>query len=177
MHDENDSRTAGDASSSDSRRRLCRAIDDARTALLSLQRQDGHWCGELQGDSILCSEYLLMKFILRQERAPMYDGRDGWPVLQKIANCLRSQQRKDGTWGQYPGAKLDLSATVKAYFATPTTCAAPAKPCSPRVAPSAATPSATSTSRVSARFHGGPAPPFRPKSCICRIGSTSICKT
>ena len=44
-----------------------RAID----ALLSLQKSDGHWCGELQGDSILESEYILMKFILGQEREPM----------------------------------------------------------------------------------------------------------
>jgi len=117
LHDQNGSLAPGDAASNESRRRLWRAIDDARTALLSLQRQDGHWCGELQGDSILCSEYLLMKFILRQERGPMHDGRDGWPILQMIANGLRKQQREDGTWGQYPGAKMDLSATVKAYFA------------------------------------------------------------
>ena len=35
-------------------------------ALRSLQRSDGHWCGELEGDSILQSEYLLMKWILGQ---------------------------------------------------------------------------------------------------------------
>jgi squalene-hopene/tetraprenyl-beta-curcumene cyclase len=93
------------------------AVERATIALASLQREDGHWCGELQGDSILCSEYLLMKFILGQERAPMSDGRDGWPVLRKIANGLRRQQCEDGTWGQYPGAKIDVSATVKAYLA------------------------------------------------------------
>jgi squalene-hopene/tetraprenyl-beta-curcumene cyclase len=90
-----------------------RAID----ALISLQKPDGHWCGELQGDSILESEYVLMKFILGQERSPMADGRDGWRTLQRIANYLRSLQRPDGGWGQYPGSDVDLSATVKAYFA------------------------------------------------------------
>ncbi len=35
-------------------------------ALRGLQRSDGHWCGLLQGDSILESEYLLMKYILGQ---------------------------------------------------------------------------------------------------------------
>ncbi|MGA0418893.1 MAG: hypothetical protein ACO3P9_02585, partial [Phycisphaerales bacterium] len=39
----------------------------ALEALRSLQRGDGHWCAELEGDSILQSEYLLMKWILRQE--------------------------------------------------------------------------------------------------------------
>ncbi len=87
-------------------------------ALLAKQRTtpwgrrtgDGaHWCGELEGDSILSSEYLLMKFILEQEQ-------DDWPLLMRIANQLRLSQREDGSWGQYPGAPMDLSATVKAYF-------------------------------------------------------------
>jgi squalene-hopene/tetraprenyl-beta-curcumene cyclase len=86
-------------------------------ALVALQKPDGHWCGELQGDSILESEYILMKFILGQERQPMADGRDGWRTLQRIANYLRSVQRDDGGWGQYPGSDIDISATVKGYFA------------------------------------------------------------
>jgi squalene-hopene/tetraprenyl-beta-curcumene cyclase len=91
-------------------------VDGAKTALaraldhlFSLQEPAGFWCGELEGDSILQSEYILLKFIVEQEN----DSR-----LPKIANYLRSQQRaSDGAWVQYPGAKPDLSATVKAYFA------------------------------------------------------------
>ena len=86
-------------------------------ALLSVQHDDGHFCGELQGDSILQSEYLLMKFILCQEDEPMADGRPACEVLPKIAEYLRRLQRDDGSWGQYPGAGADLSATVKGYFA------------------------------------------------------------
>ena len=86
-------------------------------ALLTLQNDDGHWCAELEGDSILQSEYLLMKWILEQEHQPMADGRDGWAVLERIAAQIRAQQRSDGGWGQYPGSGVDLSATVKAYFA------------------------------------------------------------
>ncbi len=92
---------------------LQRAIE----ALKGLQNEDGHWCAELEGDSILESEYLLMKFILGQEREAMADGRDGWETLTKIANCLRNQQREDGGWGQFPGSDIDISATVKGYFA------------------------------------------------------------
>ncbi len=95
---------------------LARTAAGALTALKSLQRADGHWCAELEGDSILQSEYLLMKWILGQERAPMADGRDGPATLAKIVTYLRSQQRPDGGWGQYPGSGVDLSATVKAYF-------------------------------------------------------------
>jgi squalene-hopene/tetraprenyl-beta-curcumene cyclase len=99
------------------RDRLIDTRNRALEALKSLQHDDGHFCAELQGDSILESEYILMKFILSQEREPMADGRDGWETLEKIARHLRRQQREDGGWGQYPGSDVDISATVKAYFA------------------------------------------------------------
>ncbi len=84
---------------------LARAAD----CLISMQDPSGFWCAELEGDSILQSEYILLKFIVEQEDDPR---------LPKIANFLRSQQRAaDGAWIQYPGGKPDLSATVKAYFA------------------------------------------------------------
>jgi len=93
------------------------ALKRAVEALRRVQRQDGHFCGELQGDSILESEYILMKFILGRERQPLADGRDGWEALQRIARYMKTLQRSDGGWGQYPGSDVDLSATVKAYFA------------------------------------------------------------
>jgi squalene-hopene/tetraprenyl-beta-curcumene cyclase len=76
--------------------------------LLSQQFQDGYWCAELQGDSILESEYILLKWIVEQENDPR---------LPLIGNYLRSLQQPDGAWVQYPGAKPDLAATVKGYFA------------------------------------------------------------
>ena len=92
-----------------------RAVKAAQQALGSLQKRDGHWCAELEGDSILQSEYLLMKWILGQEQQPLVDGRPG-TTLRKIVEQLRSQQRPDGGWGQYPGSGIDISATVKGYF-------------------------------------------------------------
>ena len=90
---------------------LSRALD----GLAGLQHEDGHWCGELEGDSILQSEYVLMKWILEQETASFADGR-GPDVLERIVATLRAQQRADGGWGQFPGSGIDLSATVKGYF-------------------------------------------------------------
>lgn len=95
------------------------AVKSAADALFTKQRtvpiagrgEPGHhWCAELEGDSILSSEYLLMKFILGQER-------DEPTRLARIANHLRLSQRADGSWGQYPGSPPDPSACVKAYFA------------------------------------------------------------
>jgi len=103
-------------SSADVRDEIRAAADRALAALRSRQNADGHWCGELEGDSILQSEYLLMKWIVGQEEQPLADGRPA-AALRKIVAQLRSQQRPDGGWGQYPGSNIDLSATVKAYFA------------------------------------------------------------
>src|SRR5436190_18799042 len=87
---------------------LNQAIDRARECLLSKQAPEGYWCAELQGDSILESEYILTRFILDQ---------DDDPRLVLIANYLRSLQQADGGWSMYPGGAADLSGTVKAYFA------------------------------------------------------------
>ena len=97
------------------RERLVESLGAAILALNQKQRVDGHWCAELQGDSILASEYVLMKFILAQENQPFHDGSDR-ETLTRIVRWLRRMQREDGTWGQYPGSAMDLSATVKGYF-------------------------------------------------------------
>ncbi len=76
--------------------------------LLDQQNPDGYWCAELEGDSILESEYILLKWIISQENDPR---------LPRIANYLRHLQQPNGAWVQYPGAKPDISATVKGYFA------------------------------------------------------------
>jgi squalene-hopene/tetraprenyl-beta-curcumene cyclase len=84
------------------------SLSRARQALLNLQKPEGYWVGELQGDSILESEFILLKFILGQEDDP---------DLPLIANYLRSLQIEEGGWAMYPGGASDLCGTVKAYFA------------------------------------------------------------
>ena len=92
-----------------------RALAAAVEALFAKQHADGHWCAELEGDSILNTEYLLMKVILGQERAPEASA-DDLRRFPKMVEYVRMLQRADGTWGQYPGAGPDISACVKAYF-------------------------------------------------------------
>lgn len=75
--------------------------------LLSLQKPDGHWVGELEGDTILESEYaLFLKFMgwLDDER------------LDQLAVYIERKQAPHGGWAIYPGGPLDVSASVKAYL-------------------------------------------------------------
>jgi squalene-hopene/tetraprenyl-beta-curcumene cyclase len=72
----------------------------ARRYLLSVQREDGHWCAELEGDTILESEYMLTMHFL---------GRAGEPRIRKAAEYLRRQQLPDGGWATYPGGPPEVS--------------------------------------------------------------------
>lgn len=84
------------------------AIDRARQGLLRRQQPDGHWVGELQGDTILESESILLMAFLGRER-------EEW--VAKAANYLLTQQLPEGGWNNYPDGPAELSVSVKAYFA------------------------------------------------------------
>jgi squalene-hopene/tetraprenyl-beta-curcumene cyclase len=88
--------------------RLGVAIRAARRALLERQKDDGHWVGELQGDTILESEWILLMAFLGRER----DER-----VRLAANYILKHQQADGGWSNYPGGPSDLSVSVKAYLA------------------------------------------------------------
>jgi len=97
--------TAGSRSLSE---RLLQGIDRACKYLLALQKPDGHWVGELQGDTILESEYILLLAFL---------GEESTPIARKAANYILEQQQPDGSWSNYPDGPFDMSVSVKAYFA------------------------------------------------------------
>lgn len=88
--------------------RIRLAAARAEAHLLDLQRPDGHWCAELEGDSILESEYILLMAFL---------GREGEDDCQRAARSMEDQALPAGGWAIYPGGPPDVSATVKAYFA------------------------------------------------------------
>jgi squalene-hopene/tetraprenyl-beta-curcumene cyclase len=87
---------------------LTEAVERAGDCLLSKQAADGHWVGELQGDTILESEYILLMAFLGRER----DER-----VIKAARYILKQQLPDGGWSNYPDGPADVSVSVKAYFA------------------------------------------------------------
>ena len=85
-----------------------RAIQQTRKWLVSRQDADGSWCAELEGDTILESETILLLVFLGHED-------DGW--AQRLAAYLLEKQLPAGGWALYPGGPTEISASVKAYFA------------------------------------------------------------
>ncbi len=84
------------------------AVERTRGHLLGLQHDDGYWVGELEGDTILESEYILLL---------AYLGRENSDVARKAAAYLLKRQLPEGGWAAYPGGPLEISGSVKAYFA------------------------------------------------------------
>jgi len=87
--------------------RAAAAIDAARRWLFSQQHQDGYWCGELEADTTLESDYILMHTVL---------GTGNQDRFQKAANYILRHQNEDGGWPIYGGGPSNISASVKAYF-------------------------------------------------------------
>ncbi len=83
-------------------------LELTRRWLMEQQQADGHWVAELEGDTILESEYILLMAFLGRERSEL---------CQRLARYLIEQRRPDGGWSIYPGGPFELSATVKSYFA------------------------------------------------------------
>lgn len=96
--------TSGSAESA----RLGTGIGRTRDWLLEQQHPDGYWVGELEGDTILESEYILLLTWL---------GRGDSEDVRRAAKYIEQQQLPTGGWAIYPGGPLEISASVKAYWA------------------------------------------------------------
>jgi len=85
------------------------AVTRATDALVGLQRGDGHWVFELEADATIPAEYVLFVHYLAEP--------PNLELERKIGVYLRRIQGEHGGWPLYHGGVLDVSATVKAYFA------------------------------------------------------------
>lgn len=93
------------------------AIARAQAGLLRLQRDDGHWRGELLADSTLCSDFVAY---MHWDALGGKGGtaKDVDATLQsKCVAHIRRRQLPDGGWNIYEGGPAEINATVKAYFA------------------------------------------------------------
>src|ERR1700747_3000136 len=87
--------------------RVGAAISAARKFLFSQQHDEGYWCGELEADTTLESDYILLHTLL---------GTGNPERFQKAANWILQHQNEDGGWSIYQGGPSNISASVKAYF-------------------------------------------------------------
>ena len=89
------------------------AVRRARDALLRRQRPDGHWVFELEADATIPAEYVMLRHFF---------GRRDAAREAAIGRYLRRLQVQEeatagGGWPLFHGGGLDISCSVKAYFA------------------------------------------------------------
>src|SRR5438128_12248722 len=87
--------------------RVAAAIGGARNYLFSQQHEEGYWCGELEADTTLESDYIMLHTLL---------GTGDGERFQKAARYILQHQNEDGGWGIYAAGPSNVSASVKAYF-------------------------------------------------------------
>ncbi|SAK59971.1 squalene-hopene cyclase [Caballeronia pedi] len=85
------------------------AVNQATDALLAAQHPDGYWLYELEADATIPAEYVLLVHYLGETADDQLEA--------KIGRYLRRIQREDGGWPLFTDGAMDVSATVKAYFA------------------------------------------------------------
>jgi squalene-hopene/tetraprenyl-beta-curcumene cyclase len=83
-------------------------LQRAETALRGLQQPSGHWVFELEADCTIPAEYILMMHYMDEVDADLQ---------ARMARYLREHQQQDGGWPLYHAGAMDLSCTVKAYYA------------------------------------------------------------
>ncbi len=89
---------------------VSQAILAAREFMFSIQREQGHWCAELESNSTITSEYVLMCQMLGLKDALASRG-------QKIIQYLLKEQLHNGSWSIAHGCDGDISSTAEAYLA------------------------------------------------------------
>ena len=85
------------------------AVARARTGLLELQHPDGHWCFEFEADCTIPAEYIMMMHYM--------DEIDTGLEAKIAAYLRRNQNESDGGWPLYYGAEMEISCSIKSYFA------------------------------------------------------------
>ena len=81
------------------------------TALLERQHLAGYWRFDLEADTTIPAEYMLLQHLM---------GTVDRDREQRLADYICSRQLPDGSWPLYEGGAGNISATVKAYFALKT---------------------------------------------------------
>jgi squalene-hopene/tetraprenyl-beta-curcumene cyclase len=90
------------------RNSLDAAIQRSQNFLLSEQKPEGYWIGELMVDSTLVSDTVAYHH---------WNGKVDCEWQRKAVNHIFSMQLEDGGWNIYFGGPAEVNATIKAYLA------------------------------------------------------------
>ena len=89
--------------------RLNESISKARDRFLNIQDEKGYWVFDLEADTTIPSEYILLQRFL---------GRQVPEDLKiRFGRYLRNRQLQNGGWPLYYEGEGNISASIKAYFA------------------------------------------------------------
>ncbi|HEX5221221.1 MAG TPA: prenyltransferase/squalene oxidase repeat-containing protein, partial [Verrucomicrobiae bacterium] len=84
------------------------ALSRSQNYLLSIQKPEGYWVGELMVDSTLVSDTIAYHH---------WNGKVDVEWQRKAVNHILSMQLPDGGWNIYYGGPAEVNATIKAYLA------------------------------------------------------------
>jgi len=84
------------------------AIGRSQNYLLSEQKAEGYWIGELMVDATIVSDLVAYRH---------WHGKVDLAWQRKAVNHILSMQLPDGGWNIYPGGPAEVNATIKAYLA------------------------------------------------------------
>ncbi len=84
------------------------AIERSQRYLLSQQKPEGYWVGELMVDATLVADRVAYHH---------WDGKVDPQWQRKAVNHMLSMQLPDGGWNIYYGGPAEVNATIKCYLA------------------------------------------------------------
>jgi len=90
--------------------KLFSAIEAAQKYFLSMQNAAGFWVFDLEADTTITAEYILLQRFLSRTLDP--------DLMERLCCSIRRRQLSDGGWPLFSeDGAADISASVKAYFA------------------------------------------------------------
>src|SRR5579862_4682259 len=87
--------------------KVATTITRSQNYLLSLQKPEGYWVGELMVDSTLVADTIAYHH---------WNGKVDKEWQRKAVNHLFSMQLPDGGWNIYYGGPAEVNATIKGYL-------------------------------------------------------------
>lgn len=88
--------------------RVGQTIEDAHAFAARIQKEDGHWCVELESNTTITAEYVFMRLALGLELDTQ---------RQPLIRYFFREQKSDGSWGLATNHVGDISTTAETYLA------------------------------------------------------------